>query len=72
MITETTKQVRKLREEISARDLADIIGTSAEMVRRWQRGDAQPREDRIKQIDNLCVERGISVAPANTNPFGSK
>ena len=72
MITETTKQVRKLREEISARELADIIGTSAEMVRRWQRGDAQPREDRIKQIDNLCVERGISVAPANPNPFGSK
>ena len=47
MITQTTKQLIRLREDIPTRELADKIGTSAEMKRRWTRGESQPRLDRV-------------------------
>ena len=52
MVTTTIKQLRALREDRSVRQLADEIGTSAEMVRRWLRGEAQPRVDRVEIIND--------------------
>ena len=72
MITQTTKQLIRLREDIPTRELADKIGTSAEMIRRWTRGEAQPRIDRVETINQLCEELGISVAPSQANPFGEE
>jgi len=52
-ITETTQQLRELREHRSVRQLANEIGTSAEIVRRWLRGEAQPRADRAEIIRDM-------------------
>ena len=55
-ITETTQQLRELREHRSVRQLANEIGTSAEIVRRWLRGEAQPRADRAEIIRDMFSE----------------
>tara|TARA_Y100001934_G_C11675955_1_gene461123 strand:- start:12 stop:515 length:504 start_codon:yes stop_codon:yes gene_type:complete len=55
-ITETTQQLLALREHRSVRQLANEIGTSAEMVRRWLRGEAQPRVDTAETIREMFSE----------------
>ena len=70
MITETTQQLRELREHHSVRELADEVGTSTEQVRRWLRGDAQPRADRIETIRQLFIElKKPKAEVSEANPF---
>ncbi len=69
MVTTTIKQLRVLREDRSVRQLADEIGTSAEMVRRWLRGEAQPRVDRAETINDLYVNLTGKVEVSAANPF---
>ena len=69
MITETTQQLRALREHHSVRQLADEVGTSSEQVRRWLRGDAQPRADRVETIRQMFVELESKGKVSEANPF---
>lgn len=53
MISEATQQLGDLRNNYSVHQLADEIGTSHEMIRRWLRGESQPRVDYAGRIAEL-------------------
>ena len=70
MVTTTIEQLRTLREDRSVRQLADEVGTSAEMIRRWLRGEAQPRADRAETIRQLFIElKKPKAEVSEANPF---
>ena len=49
-----TKKIAALRTQLSAKELANAIDTpSAEVVRRWGRGEAQPSTKYQEQINKL-------------------
>jgi len=67
VVTTTIEQLRVLREDRSVRQLADEVGTSAEMIRRWLRGEAQPRADRAETIRQLFIELKKPKAEVNVS-----
>ena len=70
MITTTILQLRDLRKDRSVSQLSDEINASAEMVRRWLRGDAQPRADRAETINQLFIElKKPKAEVSEANPF---
>jgi transcriptional regulator with XRE-family HTH domain len=69
LVTTTIEQLRELREDRSVRQLADEVGTSAEMIRRWLRGEAQPRADRAETINQLFIELKSKGKVSEANPF---
>lgn len=70
MITPTILQLRELRKDRSVSQLSDEINASAEMVRRWLRGDAQPRADRAETIKQLFIElKKPKAEVSEANPF---
>lgn len=70
MITTTILQLRELRKDRSVSQLSDEINASAEMVRRWLRGDAQPRADRAETIRQLFIElKKPKAEVSEANPF---
>ena len=59
MTTETTKQLKELvLQGMSTREIQSYVNTtSAEQVRRWLRGEAQPSAERRKIITKLWNEK---------------
>ena len=55
-----TSMIAALRTQLSAKELANAIDTpSAELVRRWGRGEAQPSakyEDKINKLYDLYTK----------------
>ena len=59
MTTDTTKKLKELvADGMSTRDIqAHVNTTSAEQVRRWLRGEAQPSAERREIISKLWNEK---------------
>mgnify|MGYP003125650151 CR=1 FL=1 len=52
--TSMTSMIAALRTQLSAKELANAVNTpSAELVRRWGRGEAQPNNKYREQIIRL-------------------
>ena len=55
-----TSMIAALRTQLSAKELANAIDTpSAELVRRWGRGEAQPSakyQDKITKLYDLYIK----------------
>ena len=67
MTTDTTKKLKELvADGMSTRDIqAHVNTTSAEQVRRWLRGEAQPSAERREIISKLWNEKIADKNVAN-------
>ena len=52
IIGERIKEARQ-NAEMSARELAEILGVHREQVNRWERGENSPRDDVLKRMADL-------------------
>ncbi len=69
-----TSMIATLRTQLSAKELANAVNTpSAELVRRWGRGEAQPvakYQDKIKELYELYKRYELDKAEQAIKEFG--
>ena len=65
------KQLKALRDTgLSTAQIQKELGLRAqETVRRWLRGESNPKPDMCEKIEKLSEAAGIITVPPATNPF---
>ena len=65
------KQLKALRDTgLSTAKIQQELGLRAqETVRRWLRGESNPKPDMCEKIEKLSEAAGIITTPPATNPF---
>ena len=65
------KQLKALRDTgVSTKQIQQELGLRAqETVRRWLRGESNPKPDMCAKIEKLSESAGNITTPPSTNPF---